>query len=167
MSDSILTKLCNKTVTAKTAIKLQDYLIKLVKSDGKLPEGDSKEGVDITALTETAGIDRQNLYPKRGAAETIELYLWAVKYIGIETILEAEKRVLNSSTPDVKVLQNMLKHSEMKLSETEAKVLELKAHNANLVKQVHKLNIYIEQLQAGNEALSNGYVVEITPWISQ
>ncbi|OUR62648.1 hypothetical protein A9Q74_04285 [Colwellia sp. 39_35_sub15_T18] len=166
MSNILLAELSNMPANSKSTVMLKEYLSKLLKEGWKLPEGNSKEGVDITALTNSAGLGRQAFYPDRGAAETITMYQWAVKKIGIETIIEREERALNSDTTDAEILKTMLKESERKLGDKGKEVLKLQAHNRNLVKQLKKRNDEIEQMNSVNTARLDGYEV-IIPWINE
>ncbi len=166
MSDTLLAELSSMPANSKSTVMLKEYLNKLLKEGCKLPEGNSKEGVDITTLTSSAGLGRQAFYPDRGAAETITMYQWAVKEIGIETILEREDHALNSDTTDAEILKKMLKESERRLGLKGRKVLELQAHNRNLVKQLEKRNDDIEQMHSVNTARLDGYEV-IIPWINE
>jgi hypothetical protein len=166
MSDILLAELSNMPANSKSTVMLKEYLNKLLREGWKLPEGNSKEGVDITTLTNSARLGRQALYPDRGAAETITMYQWAVKEIGIETILEREDRALNSDTTDTEILMSMLKESERRLGEKGKEVLELQAHNRNLVKQLEKRNDDIEQMHSVNTSRLDGYEV-IIPWINE
>jgi hypothetical protein len=163
MSDILLTELSNMPTNSKSTIKLKKYLNKLLEGGCKLPEGNSKEGVDITAITTSAGLDRQAFYKSRGAAETITMFKWAVKKVGIETILEREDRAWDSDSTDAEILKKMLKESERKLGEKGREVLELNAQNRSLVKQIEDLNDANEQMGCVNAARLDGYEV-IIPW---
>lgn len=166
MSDILLTELSNMPTNSKSTIKLKKYLNKLLQEGWKLPEGNSKEGVDITTLTSSAGLGRQAFYPDRGAAETITMYQWAVKEIGIESILEREDRALNSDTTDAEILKAMLKKSERRLGEKVIEAIELQAHIRNLVKQLEERNDTIDQMRSVDTARLDGYEV-IIPWINE
>jgi len=161
-----IAELHNMPATAKSATKFKEYLINLVEAGYKLPEGNSKEGVDITAVTVAIGFSRQVLYPERGAAETISMYRWAIENIGIETILECEVRALNSTMPDIKIIKDMLKKSEKKISTLERLNLELEAHNRCLVKQIQDLNDANAQYESVDTARQNGFEV-IIPWLNE
>jgi hypothetical protein len=163
MSDILLTELSNMPTNSKSTIKLKKYLNKLIEGGCKLPEGNSKECVDITAITTSAGLDRQAFYKSRGAAETITMFKWAVKKVGIETILEREDRAWDSDSTDAEILKKMLKESERKLGEKGREVLELNAQNRSLVKQIEELNDANEQMGFINAARLDGYEV-IIPW---
>ncbi|MGK0270587.1 MAG: hypothetical protein ACI88H_001234 [Cocleimonas sp.] len=163
MSEILLAELSNMPTNSKSTIRLKEYLEKMLKGGWKLPEGNSKEGVDIKALTSSAGLDRQAFYSDRSAAETITMYHWAVKEIGIETILEREERAWESDSTDAGILKKMLTESERKLGEKGREVLELNAQNRSLVKQIEELNDANEQKDCVNAARLDGYEV-IIPW---
>lgn len=163
--NSELEYLENLSTQANSAMKLKKHLVRLVEDGYKLPQGDSHEGVDKNGLAAAAGFTRQVLYPKRGAAETIELFQWAVKNIGVESESDQEERAFNSSNPDANILQTILQKKEKEIEKLKKENFHLETQNYSLINQVHVLKDLNEQNQASEKALIDGF--EVIPWINE
>ncbi len=159
MSEQLIKELKQMSFKANTAKKLCSYLIELLNSGYKLPAGDSEEGVDKMGLSAACDFDRQSLYPRRGAKETVRLYLWAVENIGIETIQEQEDKAINSNNPDIKILQKLLKEKDKEIGSLKGDLIQLEATLSFTAKRVHELQERLDKYKFAAELRSEGHQV--------
>ncbi|WP_041054741.1 hypothetical protein [Vibrio owensii] len=162
MSKEILETLSSWSLKGKKPRQFRDYLMGLVNSNRKLPEGSSAQGVNISSIGHASGLGRQGLYSDRASRETLALLQWALENIGVETIQKGEKRLRSGCSPDIQGLAVIIKKKDRCIVTLQSNLLEQKAHNANLTRKIDELEQKLEQLKLIHQYRME--CLEIIPW---
>lgn len=154
---SLLDLLNQQPASSHTANLLQSYLTALIEAGLKLPS--DKKGPNRTMIADGAGISRQAFYQGRGAADTCNLFEWAVKHIGLES-LDAPVRLPGGETnPTVAYLTKALKDAEKRLSKAQETLLRKDAENSELRKQLQEADGKLKAAGLAEDYREKGYEI--------
>lgn len=159
MDQNKLTQLSLQTAKSNTAIKLVNFLRTTIEKGHKLPARKHTLEVNKSLLAELVGFDRQALDEDRGAKDTIKLLKWAIKNIGLDSVLKQETLIRHSDSPDLKALKKILDKKDREIQRLESLLLRSEAKSNSLAYEIKKLERYLSQKNKADTYISSGYKI--------
>lgn len=154
---SLIDHLNQQKIDSHTGNQLRTYLSSLINAGLKLPA--DKKGPNRTLIADGAGISRQAFYQGRGAADTCDLFEWAVKHIGLESP-DAPVRLADGATnPTVAYLTKALKDAEKRLSKAQESLLRKDAETSELRKRLQEAENKLKTAGLAEDYREKGYEI--------